>query len=144
MMANMQLRTSRRYNLYSAALAFLLWGGWAFYINGDFGLITRSISGLAQGAASFIITLIMVRMVSWFFSRLPANPLRPVLPAVLTICCTGSALLLVHVLAGTPRIVSTIAPALGVAFIFCLFTAFKLQHNTNTAKNTLSSSGRVP
>ncbi len=33
---------------------------------------------------------------------------------------------MVHHLVGTPRIVQTIAPALTVAFAFCLYTALKL------------------
>lgn len=122
----MQPLTSRRYEFLSAIMAFIIWGGWAFYVNGGSRFETRLISGFAQGTASLIITLIMVRMVTEIFNRLPDNSLRLVLPAMITVCITGSGLTLVHALVGTPRIVTTIMPALSVAFVFCVFTALKL------------------
>ena len=105
-----------------------LWGGWALYVNGDSGPGTRLISGMVQGSASFVITLVMVRTVSWLFHNLPVNPLRFILPSLVTVSTTGSCLALVHYIAGTPKILHTICPALAVAFSFCLFTTFKLQH----------------
>ena len=126
----MHPRTSRRYDKLSAILAFIIWGGWAFYMNGDLGIEVRIKSGLAQGAASLIITLIMVRAVAGIYCWLPNNSLRLVLPAVITVCITGSGLVLVHTIVGTPRIFSTIFPALTVAFVFCVYTAFKLHHAT--------------
>ncbi len=133
----MQIHTTHRYRYYSAILAFIIWGAWAFYVNGDAGFNTRLTSGLAQGTASLIITLVMVRAVTEIYNRLPDKPWRPLLPAVLTVCVTGSVLVLVHTLVGTPRILPTIAPALSVAFAFCIFTALKLNrtqvepHNDN-------------
>ncbi len=120
-------RTTKRFNLISAFLAFLLWGGWAFYVNGMGGITTRLVSGVTQGTASFIITLVMVRAITWLFHHLPTNPLCLISPAVITVSCTGSCLAFVHYLVGTPRIVQTISPALTVAFIFCFYTTLKIQ-----------------
>jgi hypothetical protein len=53
-------RTSRFYNVLSAFLAFFLWGGWAYFVNGSTDITRCLISGLTQGTASFIITLVMV------------------------------------------------------------------------------------
>jgi len=131
----MHSRISRRYEKFSAIMAFIIWGGWAFYVNGDLGIEVRITSGLAQGTASLIITLIMVRAVAGIFYRLPNNPLRLVLPAVITVCITGSGLVLVHTFVGTPRIVPTIFPALTVAFIFCVYTALKLHRATIIIKD---------
>ncbi|PNK61550.1 hypothetical protein [Psychrobacter sp. FDAARGOS_221] len=113
------------FNIISALLAFMLWGSWAYYVNA--GAETRLISALTQGFASFCITLVLVRMVTYIFNRLPPSPLRVVLPALLSVSVTGCALILAHTLARTSNIVYTIAPALTVAFIFCVFTALKLQ-----------------
>lgn len=124
----MPIETTKRFNLISAFLAFLLWGGWAFYVNGGFDGATRIISGMTQGVASFIITLIMVRVVGWIFNRLPDDGLRLLLPAIITVFCTGSVLYFVHTLVGTPKIIHTIVPALSVAFLFCVYTAFRLQN----------------
>ena len=115
----------------SAALAFAIWGGWAYYVNSQsVGAETRAsplISGLTQGTGSFVITLVLVRAVAWLYHRLPANPLRLVLPGILTVMVTGTCLAIAHTLVGTADIARTIAPALSVAFAFCVFTAFKIR-----------------
>ncbi len=124
-------RTSRRFDLISAALAFALWGGWAYYVNtetaGDGGRASPLSSGITQGTGSFIITLIMVRAVTWLYHHLPAHPMRLVVPALVTVAVTGSCLATAHGLVGTPNIVQTIAPALSVAFAFNIYTAVKLR-----------------
>lgn len=124
-------RTSRRFNLISAAFAFAIWGGWAYYVNAR-GAVEGAgasplTSGLTQGTGSFVITLILVHAVAWLYHRLPAHPGRLVLPGLITVAVTGSCLTAAHALVGTPDILQTIAPALSVAFAFCVYTAFKLR-----------------
>lgn len=121
------LRTSRSFNVLSALLAFLLWGGWAFYVNGRSDIAKGLLSGLTQGTASFIITLVMVYLVTWFFKQLPDNCLQIPLSALFTVSITGSFLIAVHLLVKTPEIFYTISPALSVAFAFCWYTAYKLR-----------------
>lgn len=120
-------RTSRFFNVLSALSAFLLWGGWAYYINGRADPSKSLISGFTQGTASFIITLVMVHLVTWFFKHLPNNFLQLPLAAILTVTITGSCLVGIHWLVHTPHIFYTIAPALSVAFAFCWYTAYKLR-----------------
>ena len=123
----MSVQTSKRYTLGSAALAFVIWGGWTFYVNRSASPAQQLLSSLVQGTASFIITLIMVRAVTWLYAHLPKNWAQLVLPAIFTVAVTVSCLALIHAMIGTPRIAPTIAPALTVAFLFCLFTAYKLR-----------------
>ena len=125
---------SQRYNMVSAIGAFLLWGGWAFWINQPAGLHQAMLSGITQGTASLLITLAIVKLIGFFFNRL-RHPLRLWLPPLLTISITGSLLVCAHWLARTPHIVSTIALPITVAFIFCLFTAYRLERAT-TARTT--------
>ena len=120
-------RTSRFFNVLSALSAFMLWGGWAFYVNGSTDVTKGLISGLTQGTASFIITLVMVHLVTWFFNHLPDNFLQLPLAAFFTVTITGSCLVGIHWLVHTPHIFYTIAPALSVAFAFCWYTAYKLR-----------------
>lgn len=122
-----QPKTTRTFNLISAILAFLLWGGWAFYINSQNSMRTGIISGLGQGTASFLITLFMVRVVARIYHRIHQPVLKLFLPAVLTVSLTSLCLVIIHTLLGTPHILKTILPALTVAFIFCLYTSFQLQ-----------------
>lgn len=131
MATHLPARTSWQFNLISAALAFALWGGRAFFVNsrteGAAGRSPAWVSGLTQGVGSFVITLIMVRAVAWLYHRLPDHPVRLVIPAVATVAVTGSCLATAHALVGTRSIVQTITPALSVAFAFNIYTAVKLR-----------------
>ena len=121
---------SRRYVVTSAALAFFVWGGWAWFVNSQppaAGGQSAVVSGLVQGIGSCMITLLMVRSVTWLFRRLIDHPLRLVLPAAMTTTVTGSSLAVAHLLAGTANVPMTIAPGLVVAFCFNVFTANKLR-----------------
>lgn len=122
-----RVRSGAVYRVVSGVLAFLLWGGWALYVNLEFGEDIALKACLTQGTASFVITLFMVRSVEWLFGRLPPGTLQMTIPSVLTVSFTGSCLALTHWFMGTPRIFATIAPALTVAFLFCLFTTYKLK-----------------
>lgn len=117
---------NRRYRIGSALVAFAIWGAWAFWVNQHAGVSQALRSGLTQGTASFLITLVMVRSVEWLFARW-RYPLRLWLAPVLTVSLTGSCLASVHWFAQTPHIASTIALPLAVAFGFCLFTAYRLE-----------------
>ena len=127
-------KTTKVFNLGSALFAFCLWGGWAYYVNHSQGVYTGLISGLAQGTASFIITLGMVYAITWLYARIPASPIRLLLPAIITVSCTATGLYAVHSLVGTPNIAYTIAPALSVAFMFCVYTSYKLSRVSNKNK----------
>jgi len=119
-------KTSFIYNLGSALFAFILWGGWAYFINNNM------ISALTQGTASFIITLFLVHAVTRLYHNLSTKVngnIQLLLPAIITVSFTGTCLFIVHLIAGTAHITKTIAPALLVAFLFCVYTAYKLQGN---------------
>ena len=128
-------RTSRRFNLISAGLAFALWGGWAFIVN-QAAADNPWVSGLTQGIGSFVITLIMVCAVAWLYHQMSSWPtVWPlVLPALIVVAVTGSCLATAHALVGTPNIVRTIAPALSVAFVFNLYTARKLHRGEHASR----------
>jgi len=112
------------YKFMSALMAFALWGSWAFYINADSGSSARILAGLVQGSASFVITLVLVRAVTWISRLLPYGPAQVVVPALITVTVTGTFLVSIHTAFGTPNIAFTVTPALIVAFVFCLYTSY--------------------
>lgn len=134
-------KTTGLFNIGSAFFALCLWGGWAYYINHSQGSSTGITSAVAQGMASFIITLVMVYAVTWLYGRMKVPSARLFLPAIITVSFTGTCLYLIHSIVGTPNIAFTIAPALSVAFIFCVFTSYKLNQlsSTNSPDNNLSN-----
>ncbi len=125
----MPARTGWSFNLIWAALAFVVWGGWAYYVS---LMLTETggrpiVSGLTQGCGSFMITLIMVQSVTWLYHRLPHNAARLFLPALITVAATGSCLAIAHSIVATPNIAQTIAPGLGVALGFSTLVTVKLR-----------------
>lgn len=140
-------KTSPQFQLVAASLAFLMWGGWAFGINGGADwLSTHSSdplaipvrSGLTQGTCSFVITLAMVHLVTALYCTTPRS-MQLVLPSFITVVATGSCLATAHALVGTPKIARTIAPGLSIAFLFNVYTAVKLRR----ADHLLSSVCRM-
>jgi hypothetical protein len=111
---------------FSAFLAFIIWGSWAYFVNHDV------ISAFSQGTASFIITLILIYIVTFIFNLLPENKLiKIIFPAIIAVSITGTFLVIVHLVVDTKEIFYTIFPPISVAFIFCIITALKLSkiHN---------------
>ena len=122
-----KIKTSLLYDLGSAFFAFTLWGGWAYFVN------RNSLSALTQGAASFIITLFLVHAVTKIYRSLPAKAnyiLQLFCPAIITVTFTGACLYIAHRITGTAHIEKTIAPALLVALVFCIYTAYRLSRGT--------------
>lgn len=112
--------------LAAAAMAFLLWGGWALLANWPAGHWEAVTAGLLQGCASAIITLIMAVSVGALFARLPGPLLRIVLPPLLIVSVSFSALWLAHTANATPALWATIVPPSVLAFVYCLYLTLSL------------------
>ncbi|MFC1750934.1 hypothetical protein ACFL2V_19250 [Pseudomonadota bacterium] len=121
------VQTSQRFRYVSSFLALLLWGGWAYFINYDDSAYSGIRSGLAQGIASFVMTLSMVHVITHLYNKLSHPVSQLLFPAILVVSLTCSCLIAIHTIVGTPNIGVTILPTLIVAFLFCVYTSFKLQ-----------------
>lgn len=121
------VKTSHLYNFLSALFAFIVWGSWAYYANSSHGGAVQRVAMMTQGTASFVITLVMTRSVTFLFSRVKDGWPRIFVPSVVTVSITGTALVSVHYWAGTPEVAATVSPALSVAFFYCLYTTYKLR-----------------
>ncbi len=120
-------KTSRLYDWSAALLAFVCWGGWAFYINYPAGVATGLSSGLAQGTVSMIMTFVMIKIVTDIFHRLANRFMQLTIPTLVTVGGAACFLVLVHSLVGTPNIFWTILPGLSGAVPFCFYTSYKLK-----------------
>lgn len=128
------IQTSRYFSYMSAILAFMLWGGWAFYINNSYSTDSGIISGITQGTASFMITLFMVHLVTYLYHKFTHPIAKLIMPAIVTVSLTSVCLVNIHLMVGTPQVFYTISPALSIAFAFCLYTSFKL-HKISQMEN---------
>lgn len=109
---------SKRY--IAALMAFLLWGGWAVFVNSKGGWDKALVAGVVQGSASAILTLIMATAVVWQAQML-ANPLfKALLPPVVTVAMTGTLLYAAHAICGTAHPSRTMLLPMTVAFFYCL------------------------
>ncbi len=105
----------------AAPAAFVLWALWAAYSNAEHGMATAVRAGLVQGTASFAITIYLTLSVAWLFRRCRIPHLRLVVPVLGTVAVTGSFLVLLHHLVGTPEIFATVAPPITVAALYCAY-----------------------
>jgi len=127
--AQSQTTTSKQFIVISAILAFLMWAGWAYYANLDAAGYGALFSAIAQGVFSALATLVMVRVVTTIHNLIADKRLAVFLPAVLTVSVSSILLFLLHSFVGTSSIIKTILPPMTVAFLFCVFTASKLQQS---------------
>lgn len=136
------LETSLRYRVISAGLAFVSWGGWAYFVNSQsvsVGQASPVVSAAIHGCGSALVTLVMVAAVTRLVNRLFRHPLRTVLPSALTTATTGSCMTTAHILAGTANVPATVVPGLVVAFCFNLITTRKLLQKSDEKALTDSS-----
>lgn len=116
--------TAKKYNYVSAFLAFLLWGAWAYYVNIESHNVL--LSALSQGIASAIITLIMIKLLTYFYKLFPKNGWFFILPSLITVGITSSFVVLIHFIVDTKNIFYTVLPTVIVAFLFALYTTKKI------------------
>lgn len=118
----------KSYDCLSAVFAFILWGTWAYLMNIDSD--NNLISTFSQGAASFIITLIMIKIIKYFYNLFPERKLFFLLPSIITVSITSSFLVGIHVIVHTENIFFTVLPTVIVAFLFALYTTRKISTQT--------------
>ena len=121
--------------LAAAAMAVLLWGGWALLANWSAGHREASIAGLLQGTASALITLVMAVCANALFTRLPGPVLRIILPPLLIVSVSFSALWLAHTANATPALWATILPPSALAFAYCLYLTFSLARDASASSS---------
>ena len=126
-------KTSLGYRITSALLAFSTWGAWAYYVNSQAGSELSAanasplVSAVIHGFGSCMVTLIMMKSVTWLYQKFAGHSLRLVLPAAITTLVTSSCMTLAHYFAGTANLPGTIIPGIVVAFCFNVVTATNLR-----------------
>jgi hypothetical protein len=119
--------TSKLYNILSASIAFVMWGLWAYFVNVGKGASSPYLYAIVQGVFSFVMTLVIVRVLQYFWVRMQGQPFADLAPVIFTVFLTGLVLVLIHVLIATPNLIGTVIAPLTVSFAFCLFTVKKLK-----------------
>lgn len=109
--------------LLAATAAMLLQASWAAYANHAHGWQYSARAAVAQGASSFFMTFLITLVIEALFSlfkNYPA-PLRLLLIFVLAVLTMLAMQIGVHLLAGTPELLLTIAPPATIGTGYCFF-----------------------
>jgi hypothetical protein len=95
--------------LLSATIIGSMFFAWATYVNWGHGLELAFRSGAGQGTVSFVVSMSMAFMLEYFFF-LPVRKLfRIPFAVVSTMSIVVAVTVVVHVLIGTPEIITTMA-----------------------------------
>ncbi len=97
-------------SLGAAIAGFCAYGGWAYWVNMDFGADMGLRAGLVQGSWSFILTLTMTLGMELLLVRLHATGWAELLTLVVTVAFLFAGSYFVNWLFGTPEILMTILP----------------------------------
>ena len=97
-------------NTIYAICAGIIYGGWAYYVNGD---ITAM---LIQGVLSFVSTLGLLSLIIFIMSLVPRKLAKTLAGSMVPNALLAIILITAHYLNGTANIIATVLPSLIVAF----------------------------
>lgn len=129
------LQNQRTRKVLFAAVAFVLQGCWALYVNLPFGWHLALQAALLHGAVSAAQTLVSAMVMEFFFSVVRASWLKLLLPVVGTMLVMLLLVGGVHVLNHTPDIPRTILSLLVFGLPYYAFYTGLLWHAARRAAN---------
>lgn len=99
-------------NLLNASLAFLIYGGWAAFVNSEYGLAVLIRSGLGQGVYAFfstwMVTAVARKVLFHYGSNWRGFALSFLASFFIMLACP----LTVHAILQTPEVIQAILPGL--------------------------------
>jgi hypothetical protein len=102
----------------SGIAGLIVYGGWAFFVNSEYGTQAGMKAALVQGSYSFVLTLCTTLIMEFLWQALQTVP-RPVMATiVITNSFTFITAYSINWIFGTPAILLTILPGftIGIAF----------------------------
>jgi len=111
------------------AAGFLLMGGWAIFANMSHPMPAPLIAGLLQGLLSAAITFTLKRIVDGLLPHLKGVP-GLITPSVLCAAFSVSLLAMIHTIAGTPEVWTTLALPSTVGTLYATFYNITLRRSS--------------
>jgi hypothetical protein len=110
----------------AGTLGFIVYGGWAFYVNSQHGIAVGFKAGFVQGTYSFALTLSTTMLMEFLWTSLQ-NTRRPYfLTLSITNTITFTTAYLINWVFGTPEILLTILPGFLIGIGYTAFYLFSL------------------
>lgn len=111
----------KNFQIYAAIMAFFFYGGYAFVVN------KMMSSAILQGISSAIVTIILGRLVCYFYENIEVSGFgRILLPPVITVSITGAYLYTAHTFIGTHYVLTTISLPISISFVYCCLLVRKM------------------
>jgi hypothetical protein len=112
-------------------LGFIVYGGWAFYVNSQHGIDAGFKAGFVQGSYSFALTLSTTLLMEFLWTRLQNARGPYFLTLSITNTITFSTAYLINRVFGTPEILLTIFPGFLIGIVYTAFYLFSLSKLTS-------------
>lgn len=100
------------------ALAFVVYGGWAFAVNFNYGFNIALTAGLAQGTSSTISTLVISSVIEYCYENFKDKPGGLLLAWFIPPTLTGVMHAVFQWLVGTPQIFLTVLFSVVMGYLF--------------------------
>ncbi len=110
--------TGLQRSMLAGVAGFIVYGGWAYFINASHGFETGLRSGLVQGGYSLLLTLSTTLMMEYlmdFFSHMKGQIILTILATSIVTFGTAYG---IHWLFRTPEILMTITPGFIVGLVY--------------------------
>lgn len=118
-------------SLWMSMVAMIFFIAWGLWVNWEHGLGSRIQVALTQGVVSFVSTLFSAELIVWLGRRLAPNKHGALWTGALSWLSFYSLIFIVHCLAGTPELWSTMLPGMITGVFFCFGYAFRVQRFWN-------------
>lgn len=117
---------------FSAVAAFGFYFGWTWWVNhtasDDTGLVLRS--ALVQGSYSAFMTATFTGFLDWALRKMRCRR-RPYLAVIAALAVQSTAVLLINICNGTPRLWATVAPSILFSAIYGFVYAYGLRRTAD-------------
>jgi hypothetical protein len=115
----------------AGCLGFIIYGGWAFYINSQHGVAVGLKAGFVQGTYSFALTLSTTLLMEFLWTSLQNMRGRYFLTLSITNALTFATAYLINWVFLTPEILPTIIPGFLIGIVYTAFYLFSLRELNN-------------
>ncbi len=97
---------------------FIVYGGWAFYVNSDYGNASGIKAGVVQGSYSFSLTLGATMLMEYLWAKLQKTRSPVILTLLAANTLTLTVAYTINWIFATPEILTTIAPGFFIGILF--------------------------
>lgn len=105
-------------SLISAIIGFIFYGGWAYFVHFDYGVVIAAKAFLTQGLISFSITLVLTHFMEKIYHWITMPRLAYWFTAISATIFVAFISCSINMLVGTPETLLTVLPGIVVSAVY--------------------------